>query len=318
MNTKNFSDNPKKYRREISKLLSAIESQTSFNLNSPIDVIAHNSNSKIIGITGAPGAGKSSLINNLIEELSKDDLSIGILAIDPSSPFSGGAILGDRTRMHSAGMYEKLYIRSSSTRGHLGGLSAKTPEMLSVLTSYNFDIIIIETVGVGQAELDIMKCAHMTCVVLSPNMGDALQAIKAGLIEIADLFILNKADIPAIHELEKDIIFSLSLGGKDAKKPRIIKTSALRNDGILELKNEIFIEYKALKERGDIEKRVKDGLDFQIELNLQYCLSTMLEDSTLQSVKENLKTQVYAHTLSPKQAATQIFDEVIKRFSQKK
>lgn len=317
MSSLKFSENPKKHRRELAKLLSAIEN----NGDGADEIIkksfSHKSSSKVIGITGAPGAGKSSLINFLIEELSNESYSIAVLAVDPSSPFTGGAILGDRTRMHTSSLYENLYIRSSSTRGHLGGLSVKTPEMLSVLSYYNFDFIIIETVGVGQAELDIMKCAHMTCVVLSPNMGDALQAIKAGLIEIADLFILNKADIPAINELEKDILFSLSLASKDAKKPNIIKTSALKKEGIIDLKKAIFSEYQNLKSSGDIEKRIKNGLDFLIELNLQDLLNKTFADPNLINIKNYIKSKVFSFELSPREASKQIFEGLINKISNK-
>ena len=306
-----FKNNPGVARRILSKALTAVENATTDSSSINEEAFKSKKETIKIGITGAPGAGKSSLINLLIESLVKDGLSIGILAIDPSSPFTGGALLGDRTRMHSSELYSSLYIRSSSTRGHLGGISPKTPEMLSVINAFDFDIIIVETVGVGQAELDIMKCVDLTAVVLSPNMGDSLQALKAGLIEIADIFILNKADIPSVSELERDLLFSLSLGPHDKKRPNIYKTSCLNPIGIDELKLALFSEHNNIKSSGELAKRKLRSLDFQLELNLRENLNSMFnKNQELNNNKKMLLEKIYKHQISPREAAQQIFSKI--------
>jgi LAO/AO transport system kinase len=305
-----FKENSKEARRILSKGLTEIENSLPKAQEISNKAFQSSHSAKVFGITGAPGVGKSSLINLLIESFVADGLSIAILAVDPSSPFTGGSLLGDRTRMHSNDLYPYLYIRSSSTRGHLGGISPKTPEMLSLINAFQFDIIIIETVGVGQAELDIMKCADLTAVVLSPNMGDSLQALKAGLIEISDLFILNKADIPAISELEKDIIFSLSLGSATSKRPEIVKTSCINPQGIDLLKKSLLECHEKLSKSGEIALRRKSGLEFQLEVNLRECLSNLFnKNKTLNSKKSKIKEKIYAKKISPRDAALDIFKD---------
>lgn len=305
-----FKENSNVARRNLSKGLTEIENNLSNAREISNLAFQSKHSAKVFGITGAPGVGKSSLINLLIESFVADGLTIAILAVDPSSPFTGGSLLGDRTRMHSNDLYPYLYIRSSSTRGHLGGISPKTPEMLTLLKAFQFDVIIIETVGVGQAELDIMKCADITAVVLSPNMGDSLQALKAGLIEIADLFVLNKADIPSISELEKDILFSLSLGGNQSKKPAIIKTSCTNPQGINELKKGLFEIYESLLNSGEIEIRRKKALDFQLEVHLKDCLINLFNNNkTLHSKKALLLEKVRSKAISPRDAALDIFKD---------
>jgi len=187
----------------------------------------------IIGITGSPGAGKSSLVDHMALEYRRRGLSVAILAVDPSSPFSGGAILGDRIRMSRAAEDSSIFIRSMATRGSLGGLAKATLESVHVLDCAGFDIVLIETVGVGQAEVDIVRTADTCVVVLVPGMGDSVQIIKAGLMEIADVFVINKSDRDGALALEKDLLTLLSLaeGGKDAWQPKIVRTIATIGEG---------------------------------------------------------------------------------------
>jgi LAO/AO transport system kinase len=191
---------------------------------------------RIIGVTGAPGAGKSTLIDQLASQLVAAGRSVAILAVDPSSPFSGGAILGDRIRMDRAANNPSVFIRSLATRGALGGLSRATLESIHVLDCAGFDVVLVETVGVGQAEVDIVRAADTCVVVLVPGMGDSVQIIKAGLMEIADLFLINKADRDGALPLEKDLLSLLSLAEYSAHqwRPRIIKTVATTGVGIAE------------------------------------------------------------------------------------
>lgn len=203
----------------------------------------------IIGITGPPGAGKSSLVDKLVEEFRKEGKSVGVVAIDPTSPFSGGAILGDRIRMQRHSTDPNVFIKSLATRGHLGGLAGATDDVIQVMDAMGKEVVIVETVGVGQDEVDIVKTADTTMVVTVPGLGDDIQAIKAGILEIADIFVVNKGDKPeadkTIRELE--MMLEMETPRKDGWKPPILKVSAIKSEGIKELidalkEHRIFLE----------------------------------------------------------------------------
>src|SRR5687768_8877222 len=183
-----------------------------------------------VGITGAPGAGKSTLTNRLIETVRKQDEEVGVLAIDPSSPFTGGAFLGDRVRMQDHALDAGVFIRSMATRGHLGGLALATPEAIRVLDAAGFPLVLVETVGVGQVELEIAGAADTTVVVVNPGWGDAVQANKAGLLEVADVFVINKADRDGVDETRRDLDTMLDLSElrEDQWRPPIVTAVASR------------------------------------------------------------------------------------------
>lgn len=190
----------------------------------------------VIGITGAPGAGKSSLVDKLAMFYRKKGDRVGIVAVDPSSPFSGGAILGDRIRMQTLGLDEGVFIRSMATRGNLGGLARSTVDAVAILDAAGYSKIIVETVGVGQDEVEIVKAADVSVVVLVPGMGDDIQAIKAGIMEIGDIFVINKADRDGVYATEKELESLLSLARRDdGWDPPIVKTIATENHGIPDL-----------------------------------------------------------------------------------
>ncbi len=190
----------------------------------------------IIGITGAPGAGKSSLVDKLALHYRQQGERVGIVAVDPSSPFSGGAILGDRIRMQTLGLDSGVFIRSMATRGNLGGLARTTVDAVSILDAAGYGKIIIETVGVGQDEVEVVKAADVSVVVLVPGMGDDIQAIKAGIMEIGDIFVINKADRDGVNSTEKELQALLSLAERDNSwQPPIVKTIAIESSGIEEL-----------------------------------------------------------------------------------
>jgi len=222
-----------------------------------------------LGITGPPGVGKSSLVNHLINGFAKKYKQVGVIAIDPSSPFTGGALLGDRLRMQKAFEYENVFVRSVASRGSLGGLSTSTENISQLMEIFGMDLIIIETVGVGQAELDIMETTDAVIVVLVPESGDSIQAMKAGLMEIGDIFVVNKSDREgadrAIEFIKSSLSFKKTL--KDKERP-VIKTSALKDTNIDNLISVIEKEKKLMTESGDLkikkeyrnEKEVKDIL----------------------------------------------------------
>jgi LAO/AO transport system kinase len=193
-------------------------------------------NAQVVGITGNPGAGKSTLVDGLLRVARADGRRVAVLAVDPSSPYSGGAILGDRIRMSQHASDDGVFIRSLATRGALGGLSRATAESVRVLDAAGFDLIVVETVGVGQDEVDIARLAETTVVVLMPGGGDDVQAIKAGILEVADLFLINKADREGAPEVERGLRQMLSLGkGHSAWEPPILRSVASRGEGLVEL-----------------------------------------------------------------------------------
>ena len=227
-----FKGEPRAVARAISKVENAANDASELMKS----VFPRTGRASVIGITGSPGAGKSSLVDKLALFYRKQNLKIGIICVDPSSPFSGGAILGDRIRMSALGLDKGVFIRSMATRGNLGGLARATVDAAAILDAAGFDVIIVETVGVGQDEVEIVKTADVSVVVLVPGMGDDIQAIKAGIMEIGDVFVINKADREGVLRTEKELEALLALAHRaDLWNPPIVKTVATENKGISDL-----------------------------------------------------------------------------------
>ncbi len=222
--------------RALSRVITRVENRSADSLDILRQLFPHTGKSQIIGVTGSPGSGKSTLVDRLAAEFRKKNNTVGIIAVDPSSPFTGGAILGDRIRMQTPGVDPGVYIRSMATRGHLGGLAAATADVAAVIEAAGKDPVLIETVGVGQDEIDIVKLAEISIVVLVPGMGDDIQALKAGIMEIGDIFVINKCDRPGVEKMERAILGLLSLGHRaDGWQPPIVKTTATKGEGVAEL-----------------------------------------------------------------------------------
>lgn len=242
--------------RTVARAITKIENGASDSAELMKAVFPRTGNALVIGITGAPGAGKSSLVDKLALHYKNKGERIGIIAVDPSSPFSGGAILGDRIRMSTLGLDKNIFIRSMATRGNLGGLSRTTVDAVSILDAAGFDKVIVETVGVGQDEVEIVKTADVSVVVLVPGMGDDIQAIKAGIMEIGDVFVINKADREGVLRTEKELEALLSLAHRpDFWNPPIIKTVATETKGIEDLSKAIESYYEFQKSGENLERR---------------------------------------------------------------
>jgi len=222
--------------RALSRAISTVEDRTAHSTELLKALFPYSGNALLIGLTGAPGAGKSTLVDQLAREYRKQGKTIGIVAVDPTSPFSGGAILGDRIRMQSHHADTGIYIRSMATRGSLGGLASTTADVATVLDASGRDLVVIETVGVGQDEVDIVRLADVTIVVLVPGMGDDVQTIKAGIMEIADIFVINKSDREGAERVEREIRAMQALAQRhDNWVPPIVKTVASDGTGIPDL-----------------------------------------------------------------------------------
>jgi LAO/AO transport system kinase len=293
-------------RASIAKLISAVEGGGDDAAQAEAALYPHTGQAYTVGLTGAPGAGKSSLTDALIRRIRQDDLEVGILAIDPTSPYSGGAILGDRVRMQDHATDSGVYIRSMATRGHLGGLALATPRAARVLDAAGKPWIIVETVGVGQVEVEIAGAADTTVVVVNPGWGDGVQANKAGLMEIADLFVVNKADRDGVAETVRDLELMLDLSGHTDWRPRIVQTVATRGEGIDELWDAI----RAHREFQESDGRLARRREARLRDEMRSILTAKLEAQAAAACSgprfEELVAAVEARTVDPHTAVERL------------
>ncbi|MDY0409519.1 methylmalonyl Co-A mutase-associated GTPase MeaB [Virgibacillus soli] len=250
--------------RALARAITIVENDEEDKLALMSEVFSIQKTALYVGLTGSPGAGKSSLVNRLIAEIRQEDKTVAVIAVDPTSPFSGGALLGDRVRMHDHFTDDGVFIRSMATRGSLGGLARATKDAIRICDAYGFDVVIVETVGVGQSELDIMKIVDTTAVVLTPNSGDVLQIFKAGIMEIADLFIINKADLHGVGKLRALLRELVMITKTDRRETPIVKTISTENKGIDKLWKEINKHHQYLYETMEGEKRRTNQLELEV------------------------------------------------------
>ena len=243
-------------RLALARAITAVESEYDNAIDIMKAIYPKTGNARILGITGAPGAGKSTLTDKIVKQYLAQGKKIGIVAVDPTSPFSGGAILGDRIRMNDLTLNENVFIRSMGTRGSLGGLSKKTSDVVKLMDAFGMDLVIIETVGVGQSEVDIVINADSTLVVLVPGLGDDIQAIKAGILEIGDVFAINKADRDGCDKLNVEIEMMLDLDSRElAWRPPIKRTIASKDVGVDELVEALDEHFEFLEDSGELATR---------------------------------------------------------------
>ena len=299
-------------RRTVARSISIVESDSKASEELLKEVYFKVGNAYRIGITGPPGAGKSTITNQLTKFYRAQNKRIGIIAVDPTSPFTGGALLGDRVRMSDIGQDEGVFIRSMATRGSLGGLSKKANDAADILDAAGYDLILMETVGVGQSELDIAEAADTTVVVLVPESGDAVQAMKAGLMEIADFFVVNKSDRPGAQQAVSALKTILMMRDHNASSwmPNILTSTASENKGIAEIAEEIKRHFEFLKENNKLilkrEHRTKIRIKEIVEQKIRKKLWNEIGNNSLNSSLE----KVVLGNLSPYHIA----DEIIENF----
>jgi LAO/AO transport system kinase len=298
--------------RTIARAITKVENGTRGAAELMKAVFPKTGRATVVGITGSPGAGKSSLVDKLALFYKERGERVGIVCIDPSSPFSGGAILGDRIRMATLGLEKNVFIRSMATRGNLGGLSRATVDAVSILDAAGFDKIIVETVGVGQDEVEIVKTADVSVVVLVPGMGDDIQAIKAGIMEIGDVFVINKADREGVLRTQKELEALLSLAHRpDMWNPPIVKTIATENKGIEDLSAAIesYGNYRTSEDESVRSRKTAIARWRLLELLQEELLDRVLQKNGTRDEVEHLAGQIAEKQIDPYSAVEALLSE---------
>jgi LAO/AO transport system kinase len=294
-------------KRAVARLISWVEDGDRDQLREAAEALNPAAGrAQVIGLTGSPGVGKSTLAAALVAAYRDQGLTVGVLAVDPSSPFTGGALLGDRVRMQAHALDEGVYIRSMATRGHLGGLAWATPQAVRVLDAAGCDVVLVETVGVGQAEVEVAGLADTTLVALAPGFGDAVQVAKAGILEVADVFVVNKADRDGAQVVARDLRQMLHLGEARPWQVPVVLTVAERGDGVDKLVEAIAAHRRQLESSGELDRRRRRRAAREIEevalASLRAEMGTLGHGEALDTLAE----QVAAGKLGPYSAADQL------------
>ena len=300
--------------RSVARLITLAENNSPDAAIAMTDIHPNTGEAHVIGITGVMGGGKSTLISEITREYRKQGKKVGIIAIDPTSPFSGGALLGDRVRMMELAMDEGVFIRSMGTRGMLGGLTSAVYDVVEILDASGKDIVIVETVGVGQAEVDVIKIADSTLVVLVPGLGDSIQTIKAGVMEIADIYVINKADRPDVNQTVAEVksLVDIDCSNKDRKKP-VLTTNARNGEGIKELVNEIKKHKKYLDNSKEFDnKRMRRYEAELIEIIKKRLMNLIFDESKFKDKVESLIYKIFKKEVDPYTAADEILGKILK------
>ena len=292
--------------RAVARLISLVENASPQLREVAAALMPHVGHAHVVGLTGSPGVGKSTSTAALVASYRNRGCRVGVLAVDPSSPFSGGALLGDRVRMQDHATDAGVYIRSMASRGHLGGLSWSTPQAVRVLDAAGCDVVLVETVGVGQAEVEVASLADSTLVLVAPGMGDGIQAAKAGILEIADVFVVNKADRDGADATARDLRNMLSLGERTEWQPPIVKTVASRGEGIDDVMAALdhHREWLATSGRLDAKRRIRAA--DEIEAIAVTALRTRMGDLRGGELLDELAGRVVAGQLDPYAAADEL------------
>jgi LAO/AO transport system kinase len=295
--------------RAVARLISLVENASEALRPVMVALAPFSGGATVIGLTGSPGVGKSTSTGALVTAFRARGKRVGVLAVDPSSPFSGGALLGDRVRMQDHATDPEVFIRSMASRGHLGGLAWAAPQAVRVLDAAGCDVILVETVGVGQAEIEIASLADTTLVLLAPGMGDGIQAAKAGILEIADVYVVNKADREGADETVRDLRNMLALGqprGPESWKPPIVKTVAARNEGAEDVVEAIESHRAWMEPSGELAKRRRARASAEIEAIAVAALRARMGDLREGTALDTLADRVVAGEADPYSAADEL------------
>lgn len=299
--------------RSVARLISIVEDGSSGLAEAMRLLGARPGGARVIGLTGAPGVGKSSITAALVGEYRRRELRVGVLAVDPSSPFSGGALLGDRVRMQEFATDGEVYIRSMASRGHLGGLSRATPQALRVLDAAGCAVVLVETVGVGQAEVEVASLADTTLVLLAPGMGDGIQAAKAGILEVADIFVVNKADRDGADQTARELRRMITMGAPREPgqwRASVLKTVAVRQQGISELADAIDEHGRWLADTGQLAAQRRTRAAEEIEAVALAALRRRIGDLQAGALLDRLAGQVVAGETDAFAAAQAVLGEL--------
>jgi LAO/AO transport system kinase len=298
-------------KRAGAKLISLIEDDEPEASAALALIYPHTGRAQYVGFTGSPGVGKSSLINRLVREFRSRGKRVGVVAVDPTSPYSGGAVLGDRIRMADTGIDPGVFIRSMATRGHAGGLALATFDAVRVLDAMGLDLVFVETVGAGQSEVEIASRAHTTVVVEMPLTGDAIQTMKAGILEIGDVYVVNKTDLGSWETLVANLQFQI--GERDGWRPPVVTTSALEDRGIVELADALVAHAAFLSSSGRLHGRNLERAKHEILENVQRILAQRVNQVTpLGAAFDRLAESVATQKIDPQTAAKSLFEDAVR------